>query len=174
MNVLLYIAIGLVCQTVWTFIAGAMSLEVQPLPLFILFAYALLVLPLGSRLLVAMVVGWLMDLHGGGQFGFHVITCSFLALWGAWYQRNLAFLKSSLFPFWVMGLYFSALALLGVLMWPFPNAHNPFSFFEWVAAGFWHGIWAVVFYPLYGFCSKALALESEEAVGAHEGWAHGR
>ena len=174
MNVLLYIVAGLVCQTLWAFAAGAMAFEVQPIPLFILFAYALLVLPFGSRLLIALVVGWLMDLHGGSHFGFHLVTCSFLALWGAWYQRNLAFLKSALFPFWVLGLYFSSLLILGIFMWPFPGAHNLFSFLEILEAGFWHGVWAAILYPVYAFCSKALALESEEAVSAHKGWAHGR
>ena len=174
MNVLLYMVVGLVCQTLWAFVAGALDFEVQPIPLFVLFAYALLVLPSGTRMLVALVMGWLMDLHGGGQFGFYVATCAFLSLWGAWYQRNLTFFRGSLFPFWVLALYFTTTALLGVLMSPFPNAHNPFSFFEMAVSGFWHGAWAVVFYPVYVFCSRWLGLESPEAMGAHEGWAHGR
>ena len=174
MNVILYAIIGLVCQTLWTFAAGVLGWEVQPVPLFILFAYGLLAFPFGPRLFVAVTAGWLMDLHGGGPFGFHVLACSFLSLWGAWYQRNLAFFRGSLFPIWVLGLYWVTIASLGFLMLPFPSSHNPFSFFEMLVAGFWHGIWAIAFYPFYAFCSKSLALESSESIGTHEGWAHGR
>ena len=124
------------------------------------FTYALLVLPLRSRL-VAMVVGWLMDLHGGGR----LVSCDHLLFGfvGGLVPASLAFLKSSLFLFGSWDFIFNPRPI-GGLMWPFPNAHDTFSFFEWVAAGLQHGVWAVTFYPLYGFCSKALALESEEVL----------
>lgn len=174
MTVFIFAVFGVACQAFWAFGAACFALEVQPIPLFVLFAYAVLAFPLAPRLFLALVMGWLIDLHAGGVLGFHAGAFFLIALGGAWFQRNLSFFRGPLFGLWVLMLYLVSVSLLGFLTLPFEHIYNPFSFFAQLQSAFWHGIAGIAFYPLFTFVSKLLRLESEQSVYTHEGWAHGR
>ena len=91
MNLLLFLTFGLFLQALWSFAASSFGLDDQAIPLFVLFAYSILVCGLPGRLFMAVALGWFIDLHGGSTAGLHVSVFACLAFCGSWFQRNLSF-----------------------------------------------------------------------------------
>ena len=174
MNLLLFLTFGLFLQALWSFAASSFGLDDQAIPLFVLFAYSILVCGLPGRLFMAVALGWFIDLHGGSTAGLHVSVFACLAFCGSWFQRNLSFFRGPLFPAWVAALQITTVVLLAIFSMPLAHVHNPFSLWEQLQSVVWHAAWSLVFLPLFLILSFRLGLETETRMGTHEGWAHGR
>ena len=162
MTILIFLLLGLIAQMFWGAAGHIFQAQIQSAPLVILFAYAVIRLPPGERLWIALGAGWFIDLQLGGYLGIHACVLFILVFLAPWCQRNLRVCRRKLFPIFV----FCMSLLVGMVSWfvalPFNAVSVEYSLLFQLQTALLNAFWSIILWPIFMGCSQFLALEDDE------------